>query len=438
MNAKILSLVLLVLLSLNTWGTRLPIAGIDFYHYWGVAKAPQLSASPLQNPYVSSAAYADALNQHADTSADQILKEANDYRRTLDLTGTPLLYTAFSILPINYSLAIKGFRLVQLVLFVAAILGIGYLQGNSRDFIVLALVLSATFLPFLSDMTVGNLNAIQLFLLVALAVLIEHSPHQTAYARWRSGLIVLCCLIFITLLKPNLLLASLMLGIAFLANYGLPRPTILIPGGLAFTALVVAITNLCLGSSRVWLDWYELVSASQDRLAYPIEAGNYSTALLLAQLYQLDIVTAVNAIAVFLIISLGSIVAIAATKQEGPLLRSSRAIVLSILQDTGLMVSMAVVATIALSPLVWAHYYTLLLLPALWLLDPRRSGRLENWLSLLAIICSGGVLDQLLSLWFVLSPEAYSASFMLGWVWVWIGLLLTLLHRPVRALEPTI
>lgn len=436
MNAKILSLVLLALLSLNTWETRLPIAGIDFYHYWGVAKAPQLSALSLQNPYVSSGAYADVLNQHADTSGDQILKEANAYRRTLDLTGTPLLYTVFSVLPTNYSLAIKGFRLAQLVLFIAAIFLVGCLRGNSSGFMPLALVLSATFLPFLSDVTVGNLNTIQLFLLVALALLIEQKQPQTSHGRWRSGLIILCCLVFITLLKPNLLLASLMLGAAFLAKYGLPRLTIVIPGGLAFTTLVVTITNMCLGSAQVWLDWYELVSASQDRLAYPIAAGNYSTTLLLAQLYKLDIVTAVNAIAGFLIISFGSIVAIAATKQGDSLLRSSRAVVLSILQDTGLMVSIAVVVTIALSPLVWAHYYTLLLLPALWLLDPRRPGSPGNWLSLLAIICSGGVLDKLLSIGWVLSPEAYSASFMLGWVWVWIGLLLTLLRLPLQALEP--
>ncbi|MEM9264477.1 MAG: glycosyltransferase 87 family protein [Cyanobacteria bacterium P01_F01_bin.13] len=433
MNGKFLSLILLLLLSLNTWVARLPAAGIDFYHYWGVAKARQLSPSPLQNPYVASTAHADVLNQYADASNDQILKEANSYRRTLDLTGTPLLYTVSALLPESYSLAIKGFRLGQLVLFVLTIFLIGVLRGNSTGFELLALVLAATFSPFLSDVVVGNLNAIQLFLLVAAALLIERAQPQTSKARLRYGVMILCGLIFITLLKPNLLLSSLLLSAVFLRKYGLPRPTLLIPAGVAFTVLLLVATNVCLGSAQVWLDWYKLVSASQDRLAYPIEAGNYSTTLLLSQLYTLDIYTAVNAVAVFLIVSFCSIVAIAAIKQGSPLLGRSREIVFNILQDSGLVVSIAVTITFALSPLVWAHYYTLLLLPALWLLDTRFPWQLGNWLSLLAIIFASGGLVNLLSTWFVFSPEVYAVSFMLGWVWVWAGLLITVLKRALGA-----
>ncbi|MEM7066289.1 MAG: glycosyltransferase 87 family protein [Cyanobacteria bacterium P01_B01_bin.77] len=433
MNAKVLSLVLLVFISLNTWVERLPLAGIDFYHYWGVTKAQQLSPTSLQNPYASTGAYANVLNQHAATTDDQILQAANAYRRTLDLTGTPLLYTAFAFLPKNYSLAIKGFRLVQLVLFVAAIFVIGRLRGGSRGFTLLAIVLSITFSPFLSDVAVGNLNAIQLFWLAISTLLVEQAQPQTPQQQLRFGVIALCSFIFLTLFKPNLLLPLLLLGIVFIAKYGLPRLAVLVPTGVLFTALLVVVTNLCLGSSHVWLDWYSLVSASQERLAYPIAAGNYSTTLLLSQLYDIDIYAAVTAVASFLVISFASVVMLTAARQEGKLLQKGWHICLNLLQNSGFIVSSAVTITFALSPLLWAHYYTLMLLPTLWLMDIRRPWCLANCLSLLAVLCSGGILVPWINRWLELTPELYAASFMVSWVWVWSGLMVTVLNLPARA-----
>ena len=427
MNVKILGLILLALISCNTWSDYLPIPGIDFYHYWGVAKAQQLSPSPLVSPYVAADTYADVLNQHVEMTEDPILKDANAYRRTLDLTGTPLLYTFFALLPERYTQAIVSFRFLQLILFILAIYLIGILQGCADNFLTLALALSITFLPFLIDLRVGNLNTIQLFLVVISILLVDRANGYRLRQRLYSGLFAVCLFIFITLIKPNLILTMLALSISFVVRYGVPKLTVLAPASMAFSALLILLTSVFLGSSRVWLDWYELVSISQDRLVYPLESGNYSTPLLITQLYNINLSAATIAVAVFLVISLGGVILMSAFK-AGMVVENSLNGVRHLFRDTGLAASIAITVTIALSPLVWPHYYTLLLLPALWMINTRRYGKRASWLSLLAIACSGGIVLQLSSLWLIPSPELQATSFILGWVLVWARILFVVLN----------
>ena len=427
MDVKILGLILLACISFNTWVDYLQIPGVDFYHYWGVAKAQQLSPSPLNSPYIATDTYAEVLNRYAETIEDKRLRAANAYRRTLDLTGTPLLYTFFAILPENYTRAIVSFRFFQLILFILAILLIGVLQNCSDNFLTLALVLSVTFIPFLIDLRVGNLNAIQLFLIIISTLLVDRANCHHSHQRLHSGLIATCLFIFITLLKPNLILPLSALSISFLVRYGVPKLTVLIPAGIAFSTLLILLTSVFLGSSQVWLDWYSLVS-NRDRLAYSLVSDNFSTPLLISHHYNLDIYAAVAVLAAFLAISLGSAILISAFKR-GLAVGDSLNVMLDLFRDTGLTVSIAMTVTIALSPLVWVHYYTLLLLPALWVINPNRYCRRANWFSLIAIAYSGGIILQLLSsLRITLSPELHATSFILGWVFVWARILLIVLN----------
>ena len=431
MNVKILSLVLLTLISFNTWLNYLHFPGFDFYHYWGVAKAQQLSPEPLTSPYVAPDTYADILNQYTEKSSDQRLREANTYRRTLDLTGTPLLYSFFSILPENYTQAIISFRFLQLILFIFAVFLIGILQGDSDNFLTLSLILSVTFLPFIIDLRVGNLNTIQLFLIATSTILVDrvngHHPKQRLY----SGLIFTCLFIFISLLKPNLILIMLALGISFVVRYGVPKLIVLLSVSGAFSALLIVLTNAFLGSPRVWLDWYDLASSSKDRLIYPIEAGNYSATLLISQLYNINIFAATASVAAFLAISMGGVILISAFKRSFTIGKSFN-VLLEIFKDPGLTVSIAVTVTIALSPLVWVHYYTLLLAPILLTINVKRYCKRGSWLSLLAIAASGGIILQLLNFRLELSPELHATSFILGWIFVWGRILLIVLNLPKK------
>ncbi len=427
MKPKILSLILLAFLSLNIWLDHLESPGIDFYIYWSVAKAQQLRPALLASPYLEPDAYAAVLNQHVDQTSDDLLRGANAYRRTLDMTNTPLLHTFFSILPSDYTKAINFFRFSQLWLFITSIVLIGFFRGFSFNFLALGLVLSAIFLPFHIDMRVGNLSSIQLFLMTISTLLVDRLDNSSLKKRFRGGLAAICLFIFIALLKPNLLLVMAALSLSFLARHGIPKPIALVPLSLLFGLFLIAMTNIFLGSAWVWVDWLRAISQSQDRLAYPIEAGNTSSVLLISHGLNIDIYTAMIAVAVFLCVSLGGVIVFSAS-QKGPIYTNIIGVFLSIFKDSGLAVSLALTATFALSPLVWTHYYNLLLLPALWMLTIDRDWNVLGWISVFSIVFSGGILIQFLSRILTLSIEFHSINFGLAWMLIWLGNLIWIMR----------
>jgi hypothetical protein len=423
MKAKILVLLLLFFLSFNAWASNLREPGIDFYYFWGVPKAQQLSPVQLSSPYLYPDTYADVLNQYANRTNDKRLKSVNAYRQTLDMTATPLLYTFFASFPKSYTWALSSYQGLQIVLFVAAIVLIGVFKGQPDNFLPLGLVLSAAaFVPFTVDLKVANLNAIQLFLLVLTTLFVDRVARNHPRKHLKSGLIILCLSIFMVLLKPNLLLPFVFLCLSFVLRYGIPRLTVLLPVSAAFTALIVLSTSTLLGSSRVWLDWYQIVSSSKDRLIYPIEGGNFSTTLLVSSISQVDTFVVVLGVLLILAISLCGAVVIPVLGKKLTMVNGVY-IVTDIFKDTGLVVNLALTATLALSPLVWLHYYTLLLFPILWLLDFGRWS-IKNLIALASLILLSGILIKAVQLAWMLSPEQQSLGYCIGCFLVWIGLLL--------------
>jgi hypothetical protein len=134
-------------------------AGVDFYQYWGVAKAQKWGGGKLKSPYVEQAQYAAFLNAYADGSSDSRLKKANRFRRELDLNQTPLCYAIFTFLPANYSLAFGIFQAAQIILMLAAtvMLGLAF-PGNRTGLLPLALLLLIFHQPLLSDLRVAILT----------------------------------------------------------------------------------------------------------------------------------------------------------------------------------------------------------------------------------------------------------------------------------------
>ncbi|WP_215609394.1 hypothetical protein [Leptothoe spongobia] len=386
----------------------------------------------MASPYIHPDAYATVLNRYTASVDNPRLKAANAYRQVLDLTGTPLLYTLFATLPKHYGRALASYQCLQILMFVTAIVLIGILKGQPHGFWPLALVLSATFVPFTVDLGVANLNAIQLFLVTISTLLVDRATGGIPRERTKSGVIVLCLFIFIVLLKPSLLLPILFLGLAFGLKYGIPKLTVLVPVGMAFIALIVASTSIFLGSSRVWLDWYETLSSSKDRLTYPIEAGNFSTTWLLSSVSQIDISAAVLGIFSLLAISLGGAVILPALRKKIAIHQSIH-VMAEIIKNTGLVVSLALTATLALSPLVWSHYYTLLLFPILWLFDFGRWSA-KNIVGLLSLIFSGGILLKIIAVVWLPSPELRSLNFCIGCLLVWVGLLLAVVEMANKRL----
>lgn len=423
MNFKILSILLLIPLTFNVWVTSIQFPGIDFYHYWGVAKAQQLSRGRLPSPYLDPSRYSNVLNQYVTTVTDKRLQGANAYRQKLDLTGTPLLYSAFSVLPQNYSNALKTFQAVQIIAFVVAISLVGLLSKIRVFLLPIALILSASFHPFMLDVRVANLSSIQLLTITLLTLFVEKSSNNTSKSHLINSIALVFCLILVNLLKPNLLLISLSLGISFLCRYGIPKLKLILAFTITLlTLILVTSPQAFFNAGNVWQDWYKLISVSQDRLAYPTLAGNLSMPLILVQQYEIEMGLAVCIITIGLITSL-----VAALILATSLTSISKDRVIEVINKTvkltPLCVGLAISTTMALSPLVWAHYYTLILFPALWLCLEYHQWKAAPWLGSLAIILTSASIPNMLIAFTKISPAIEIGCYVAGWLCLWIGLL---------------
>ena len=84
------------------------------------------------------------------------------------------------------------------------------------------------------------------------------------------------------------------------------------------------------------------------------------------------------------------------------------------------MIAGGIALTIAISPLVWFHYYVLIIIPAFWLLNGTR--RSDQVLGLAAITLSSGMLTVLFAPlgWTGAVPITIAAS----WIPLWCAILL--------------
>lgn len=256
--------------------------GMDFYQFWGVSKALKLSDHNLKSPYDENEKYAGILTAYADRSSDARLKQANGYhRQAMDLTGTPLFYAIFALLPANYTFAFGIYQTLQIVLFIASVVLLGSIYNKLKGGLLsLALLLVLIYEPLLSDLRVGNFNSIQLFALVLL-IMFAGRMARSAHNPLIPSVIFMCSLVFITLLKPNLSLVTLLLAVHLWALRGTRIFSIASAVSGAFCAFIIVLTCLRFNSWLVWLDWYNfLKGVNGTKLFYPISQGNYATVLL--------------------------------------------------------------------------------------------------------------------------------------------------------------
>ncbi len=418
-----LIIVLLACLALANLGRRFSNAvGSDFYHYWGISQARAWSESDLGNPYLESERYAKVLNSHSDRSRAQRLQTPNRYRRDLDLTGTPLLYSIFFALPEDYSLAFGLFQLSQMTLFVAAILWLGALyRADGSAMAILALLLAVAYEPLLSDLRVGNVNSIQLFALTGVLFFADRTlPGRSARDTLVLGSCFLCAVVTLTLLKPNLALVTIALTVHLWARYGSANLLLAALPALALGAALVIAPCLYFDSWTLWGDWYELVyGGDRGHLFYPVLQGNYAAAMLVARRLGIDALSASLGLAGLLAGS--GLIGLLARPVSGPAIRARWDAVRTALRDPHLCLAVGVCATLAVAPLLWLHYYLISLIPALWLLLGRLRWPYAAPLGALAIALSSGTISNLFL--FVGWEEWIPASYAISWLPLWIGAL---------------
>ena len=407
-------------------------AGIDFLQFWAVSKAQKWSHGKLKSPYVETTQYHGVLTAYVDNSNDLRLRKAYQfnnqlYSNRLYLWPTPLYFLPFALLPNDYSHAFAIFQTTQILLFIASIFMLNLApEGNRLWLASLVLLLLLAYEPLLSDLRVGNFNIFQLFGLVLLTGYADRVlASRTAPVPFGPCLVFMCSLVFLTMLKPNLVFVMLLLAAHLWARHGTKIFGVAALAGAVFGAVLVLLPCIKFGSWTVWLDWYRYFKTHTDNTEiYSISRGNFASILLISQALHVSMLSVAGVLTAALITSACGALIISSRSGKSGVRGAWQTAVLS-LRDSHLSAALGVTATLAVSPLVWSHYYLLSLLPALWLLSFQQRCRYLALAGGLSILCTAGIAPNVLYLlfgWANLAPIFMA----IGLVPLWVGLLMAI------------
>ncbi|MFI4980184.1 MAG: glycosyltransferase 87 family protein [Nevskiales bacterium] len=418
--ATIIVMIFMATTSFRFWCDMANQPGVVFYQFWGIAKSQQSSGFQLGSPYRNPAGYQKQLSKLAAVEGEAELVAAVSKREQPDLTGSPLLYYLLGMLPRKYTAALWGFRTAQFVAFVlTAFLLVRRFTSGRVSALIFAVALAAAFDPLLLDMAVGNLSSLQLLGLVLVAGLLEQGGLNNARIGSAQAVLVSVMLVLLTLVKPNIAAATVLLGLClYLKTERRDRAIAAVAAG-AVSALLYALPCVLFNSASVWVDWWSGTFSSVGRLAYAGGDGNYSGVGLLSSRLGISVAAAMALVGTFLLVSLlWPIASVRATAFKVG--RDYLAVIRNGLVDPYLCIAFGVVVAFALSPLVWSHYQVLGIIPALWLCrdqGPRyQLPRLAGWLALLLLADLPRRIYLLVSAPWILIEACHGFSWLLLWV----------------------
>jgi glycosyl transferase family 87 len=402
-------------------------AAIDFYQFWGIARARAISPEPLGSPYgMNSARYAALLNQSADRSSDRLFKSANASRRTIDPSATPLLYLAFAAMPRDFATAEAVYRILQMVALIAAVTWLARLLGSDlATALTLAAVVAVFYQPFQIELVVGNVNSLQLLACVALLAWTRRGARAWSGA-WFAG-----ALAAFLLFKPNLALVGVALGGWLAVSIGWRRSWIALLAAGVVAVLLVVVSSVWLGAASAWPEWLAFVrGAGGSKMAdYPTYKGNDALVMLLrgdspaSRCFAMSIAIALLMVATWLA---------AAWRGRGQ--RGFPEALRALMEDPWLLVSTALLVVLAASPLVWFHYALLAIVPCLWLGMTEPRSRLVPLLAFCSLFAYSRFLLPYMAAMGHPTVEAGWApwSIALAWIPAWAALLWRLACAPIE------
>jgi hypothetical protein len=401
--------------------------GIDFFQFWSVPTAIRLTGQTLGTPYAEGRRYHTAIREYASASDQRKLRLASRFWAGPDFAGSPLLYTVFSLLTSNdYAASLGVFQVLQVVAFVGASLLLGWLfRFDPLAMFCMPLVCLAFFQPLLSDLRVANLGSMQFALVAGLLALAIALPRVSSFAlRAGLGAVLLVVAAGVTLIKPNIVLVGALLTVHLAVCHGVRLFAIAAVAAVPATAMLLALSSLFFGSWAVWPEWYRFVFGANPRmLVRSVADGNYSTPLLLSSWLGSGVWSTAFLLLVLLAVSaVTAVVSWQARAGGRTALGFIRGVVTRGFEDPRAVVAAAVLLTIATSPLCWAHYYVLVLAPALWLLSVPSIPAAA--LAAVGVLMAAGAVAM--PLWAAGWTEATAVTIAFSWVPLWAALLVVL------------
>jgi hypothetical protein len=352
--------------------------GIDFYHYWGIQAAMADGDLRGKNPWEFGEIYLSTLGRIVSGTDDERLRDAAAFRPDLHVTGTPLQYAFFDLLPADYSRAFAIYQTAQILCFALAV-GILFRLLWPQPALAAALIAAAValYLPLVSELMVGNLNSIQALAVTALAALLYR--RSTRRSAW-FGAAFLSSLVALVLFKPSIAIVCLALACSLWYRERPPLLRSVVSASVA-GALLVVFPCLYFGSWTVWVDWVSFVrDPEKGDLFFPTAWGNYSTVVLLMEEMRIGYAGAMAVVGA--LFAGGALLGVALKGRGNPFKE--------MLEDPFRICALGIVTTAAISPVYWPHYYLFCLFAALYLLLPPRKPWLAAALALLSILLSSG------------------------------------------------
>jgi glycosyl transferase family 87 len=348
----VLSCLLLVYSVWSGWADATQTRTVDFLTFWSVPQALNRQSIPNIYTLEGQRTLASAtVNLARSSSASDLQRRTTAavlelYNGRIDTTASPLLYSLIGVLSSgNYLTDQKRFLFACMSAFVLSILVLArLLKFSLLETVLFLLFLFWNYEPFLSDIRVGNVNELQLFALVLFIFFMARSRPFSA------GFIVGASTTF----KPTALLVLVLAFIASVADKDFRSVLRLFLGSFVAAVSLVALSAVYFGNSAMWLDFLHSLPNTLQGSHYSLESGNLSLAALLFG--------AATSRAVIVPIVLVSVLCWLLFSTTGHV-NQGRADRFR-LHTAFCVAGCGSAITLLSSPLVWLHYY-LLLLPLL-------------------------------------------------------------------------
>jgi hypothetical protein len=307
-------------------------AGMDFYQVWvgaRMARETESFYSPATGARMGDYYFREAVAQGR--SQRQIA--VAQYRRNLELVGTPLLFSAYSILPRDYERALLIFQLAALaclagwIAILARIFAYDTLQA-----LVIAGFLFVIAEPTGSDIAVGNLNQL-------MALLVAAAAFATVRHRFAAAGAILAVA---TLLKPYVILTIPFVYLFWIVRRRWKDIAAHLAGAAIASVAAIVASIVYFGSWTIWTEWL-IAFRTMNPAIISIDIGNMALAAL-SRPASIVLFAAGIAATIF-----------AAFRRPS---------------DDVLPILLGCAVFQLVSPLVWLHYLVLVMPLVFWLLRP--------------------------------------------------------------------
>ncbi|MBU5611373.1 glycosyltransferase family 87 protein [Geomonas azotofigens] len=375
--------IILVCGSYSAWDKYETSIAVDFYQMWGIGSAMKASDHSLPAPYFAKSQYGKILDAISEATPDERLQVANKtnhqlYDYGLEPTATPLLFTLFALFPQNYSQSYGTFLACDLSLFAFSIVLLFKRFDSLSTFLVLLFAI-ILYEPFRSDLNLGNLNLFQFSAVsIGLYYFEKVRSHEASFA---SRCIFLALIAFGTLIKPNLALIATTFAAPLLLLNRREEIIRLLATLVTSVILLLAIPCIYFKSFTVWSQWLQYITTA-GKLNFGLFSGNLSTTAVIAFVsgQPSDSIK----IVVLVLCAIFGIVA---------MFCSTRRSLRCLLGGSDSSIAVAMIVTLAISPLVWWHYYLILLVPIIWLVNVRPRFSVHSALAVLSLLLASNMVS---------------------------------------------